>query len=64
MKNMMGYEDFNIMKIETGTGYSLVINIMPFKLYFERNYDIDDNRMQFGIGMFNYRLGLAFEKCD
>jgi len=31
-------------------------------LYIERNRDKDDNRLQFGIGLFKYRLGISLDK--
>ena len=62
MSKIIGNKDFNILGIETATGCILKIKASPFTLYFERNTDEDDNRIQFGIGIFNYRLGIALDK--
>ena len=62
MNKMIGNKDFNILGIETATGYMLKMKASPFTLYFERNTDADDNRLQFGIGIFNYRLGIVLDK--
>ena len=62
MNKMIGNKDFNILGIETDTGYMLKMKAIPFTIYFERNTDEDDNRLQFGIGIFNYRLGIVLDK--
>ena len=59
---MIGNQDFNIMEIKTDTGYMLRLKANPLTLYIERNRDEDDNRLQFGIGLFKYRLGIALDK--
>ena len=50
------------MEIKTNTGYMLRLKVSPLRLYIERNTEEDDNRLQFGIGIFNYRLGIVFDK--
>ena len=40
----------------------LKMKAIPFTLYMERNTEEDDNILQFGIGIFNYRLGIVFDK--
>ena len=62
MSKILGNRDFNIMEIKTDTGYMLRLKAIPLILYFERNRDKDDNRLQFGIGLFEYRLGIAIDK--
>ena len=62
MSKILGNRDFNIMEIKTDTGYMLRLKAVPLILYFERNRDKDDNRLQFGIGLFKYRLGIAIDK--
>ena len=62
MSKMLGNKDFNIMEIKTNTGYMLRLKAIPLRLYIERNTEEDDNRFQFGIGIFNYRLGIVFDK--
>ena len=62
MSKMLGNKDFNIMEIKTNTGYMLRLKASPLRLYIERNTEEDDNRLQFGIGIFNYRLGIVFDK--
>ena len=62
MSKILGNRDFNIMEIKTDTGYMLRLKAVPLMLYFERNRDKDDNRLQFGIGLFKYRLGIAIDK--
>ena len=62
MNKMIGNKDFNILGIETAAGYMLKIKAIPFTIYFERNADEDDNRIQFGIGIFNYRLGIVLDR--
>jgi hypothetical protein len=59
---MLGSTDFNIMEIKTDTGYMLRLKANPLTLYIERNKEEDDNRLQFGIGLFKYRLGIALDK--
>ena len=62
MCKVIGNLDFNIMEIKTDTGYMLRLKINPLRLYIERNKDEDDNRLQFGIGLFKYRLGISLDK--
>mgnify|MGYP005830594601 FL=1 len=62
MSKILGNRDFNIMEIKTDTGYMIRLKASPLMLYFERNRDKDDNRLQFGIGLFKYRLGIAIDK--
>ena len=62
MNRILGNKDFNIMEIKTDTGYMLRLKAIPLIFYIERNRDEDDNRLQFGIGLFNYRLGIAIDK--
>ena len=62
MNKMIGNKDFNILGIEAAAGYMLKIKAIPFTIYFERNADEDDNRIQFGIGIFNYRFGIVLDK--
>ena len=62
MSKMLGSTDFNIMEIKTDTGYMLRLKANPLTLYIERNKEKDDNRLQFGIGLFKYRLGIALDK--
>tara|TARA_R100000234_G_scaffold17048_2_gene9292 strand:+ start:4251 stop:4451 length:201 start_codon:yes stop_codon:yes gene_type:complete len=62
MSKMLGSTDFNIMEIKTDTGYMLRLKANPLTLYIERNKEEDDNRLQFGIGLFKYRLGIALDK--
>ena len=62
MSKILGNRDFNIMEIKTDTGYMIRLKAIPLILYFERNRDKDDNRLQFGIGLFKYRLGIAIDK--
>ena len=62
MSKILGNRDFNIMEIRTDTGYMLRLKAFPLMLYLERNRDKDDNRLQFGIGLFKYRLGIAIDK--
>ena len=50
------------MEIKTDTGYMLRLKATPLMFYIERNRDEDDNRLQFGIGLFKYRLGIALDK--
>ena len=50
------------MEIKTDTGYMLRLKANPLTLYIERNTEEDDNRLQFGIGLFKYRLGIALDK--
>ncbi len=59
---MIGTPDFNILEIKTNTGYMIKLKVNPFTLYIERNKEKDDNRLQFGIGIFNYRLGISLDK--
>ena len=59
---LIGNKDFNIMEIKTDTGYMLRLKANPLTLYIERNTEQDDNRLQFGIGLFKYRLGIALDK--
>ena len=61
MNKSKSYKDFNIMEIKTNTGYMLRLKVSPLRLYIERNTEEDDNRLQFGIGIFNYRLGIVFD---
>tara|TARA_Y100000310_G_scaffold338393_1_gene427920 strand:- start:169 stop:366 length:198 start_codon:yes stop_codon:yes gene_type:complete len=61
MSKILGNRDFNIMEIRTDTGYMLRLKAFPLMLYLERNRDKDDNRLQFGIGLFKYRLGIAID---
>ncbi len=62
MSKILGNRDFNIMEIKTDTGYMIRLKASPLVLYIERNRDKDDNRLQFGIGLFKYRLGIAIDK--
>jgi hypothetical protein len=62
MNRILGNKDFNIMEIKTDTGYMVRLKAIPLTLYIERNKDEDDNRLQFGIGLFNYRLGISLDK--
>ena len=62
MSKVLGNKDFNIMEIKTNTGYMLRLKVSPLRLYIERNTEEDDNRLQFGIGLFKYRLGIALDK--
>ena len=62
MNKVIGNQDFNIMEIKTDTGYMLRLKVNPLILYIERNRDKDDNRLQFGIGLFKYRLGISLDK--
>jgi|TARA_R110000787_G_scaffold32717_1_gene86438 hypothetical protein len=62
MSKILGNKDFYIMEIRTDTGYMLRIKATPLILYLERNKEEDDNRLQFGIGLFKYRLGIALDK--
>lgn len=62
MDKVIGNQDFNIMEIKTDTGYMLRLKANPLTLYIERNRDEDDNRLQFGIGLFKYRLGISLDK--
>ena len=62
MNKILGNKDFNIMEIKTDTGYMVRLKASPLILYIERNRDKDDNRLQFGIGLFKYRLGITLDK--
>ena len=50
------------MEIKTDTGYMLRLKAIPLIFYIERNRDEDDNRVQFGIGLFKSRLGITLDK--
>ena len=58
----MGNDDFNILEINTGKGYMIRLKATPLAIYFEMNREPDDNRIQFGISIFNYRIGISLEK--
>jgi len=62
MSKIIGNKDFNVLEIKTDKGYMLKMKAIPFTLYIERNTEEDDNRLQFGIGIFNYRLGIVLDK--
>ena len=62
MNRLIGNNDFNILEINTGTGYMIKLKATPLGIYFERNKELDDNRIQFGISIFNYRIGISLEK--
>ena len=62
MSRIIGNKDFNILEMKTAKGYMLKIKAIPFTFYMERNKEEDDNRLQFGIGILNYRLGIVFDK--
>ena len=57
----IGSEEFHIRYWELGEGSYFNIKAYPFNLYWERNYDKDDTRIQFGIGIFNYRIGICLD---
>ena len=59
---MIGSPDFNILEVKTDTIYMIRLKANPFTFYIERNREEDDNRLQFGIGLFNYRLGISLDK--
>ena len=60
----IGNKDFNISSWEIDRMNSLKIKATPFTLYWERNYDKDDTRVQFGIAIFNYRIGFCIDYMD
>ena len=62
MSKILGNKDFNIMEIKTDTAYMVRLKASPLTFYIERNKDEDDNRLQFGIGLFKYRLGIVLDK--
>jgi len=61
MQWMKGSINFNILLIETDTSSLQRIKIYPFEIYYERNTDPDDKRIQFGIGLFGIRIGIVFD---
>tara|TARA_R100000750_G_scaffold54155_1_gene39760 strand:+ start:193 stop:390 length:198 start_codon:yes stop_codon:yes gene_type:complete len=61
MNRLIGNTDFHIAEINTGAGYILKMKVTPLGIYFERNREPDDNRIQFGISIFNYRIGISLE---
>jgi len=63
-KVLIGNRDINLIRIKTSLGYTAILKINPINFYLEINKDIDDNRLQFGIGIFNYRFGVALERVN
>jgi len=61
MQLMKGSADFNIMSIQTETSSLHRIKAFPIEIYYERNTDPDDKRIQFGIGLFGIRIGIVFD---
>ena len=59
--NRIGNDEFHINYWEIGKASNVKIKIYPFNLYWERNYDEDDTRIQFGIGIFSYRIGICLD---
>lgn len=57
----IGSDEFHIRHWELDTMSNISIKIYPINLYWERNYDKNDTRVQFGIGLFNYRIGICFD---
>ena len=64
MQWMKGSINFNILLIETDTSSLQRIKIYPFEIYYERNTDPDDTRIQIGIGIFSYRIGVVLDKSN
>tara|TARA_R100001594_G_scaffold142277_1_gene189038 strand:- start:470 stop:661 length:192 start_codon:yes stop_codon:yes gene_type:complete len=60
----IGNEDFNIMSFYTTYGYLLRLKANPFEIYYEYNNEKYDKRIQFGIGLFNYRIGITLEDIN
>tara|TARA_R110002012_G_scaffold269910_1_gene454129 strand:- start:6 stop:197 length:192 start_codon:yes stop_codon:yes gene_type:complete len=60
MKNI-GNEEFHIRYWDLDTMSNIKIKAYPFNIYYERNFDKNDTRIQFGIGIFNYRIGICLD---
>lgn len=58
---MIGNNEFHIRWWELGEMSNARIRLYPFSIYYERNFDKDDTRIQFGIGIFNYRIGICLD---
>jgi len=57
----IGSSNFHIRYWEIGTMSNLTIKAYPFKLYYERNYEQDDTRIQFGAALLDYRIGICLD---
>ena len=58
---MIGNNEFHIKWWDLGEMSNTRIKLYPFSIYYERNFDKDDTRIQFGIGIFNYRIGICLD---
>ena len=58
---MIGNSEFHIRWWELDTMSNIKIKVYPFSIYYERNLDNHDTRIQFGIGIFNYRVGICLD---
>ena len=57
----IGNNEFHIRYWEINTMSNISIKAYPINLYWERNYDKDDTRIQLGIGIFNFRIGICLD---
>ena len=58
---MIGNNEFHIKWCDLGEMSNTRIKLYPFSIYYERSFDKDDTRIQFGIGIFNYRIGICLD---
>ena len=58
---IIGNEEFHIRYWEINTMSNINIKAYPFSIYYEKNLDKNDTRIQFGIGIFNYRVGICLD---
>ena len=57
----IGSSEFNIQYYEIDSMYNFKIKAFPFGIYYERNFDEYDTRMQIGISIFGFRIGICFD---
>lgn len=57
----IGNEEFHIRYWEIDTMANVKLKAYPFSIYYERNFDKEDTRIQFGIAIFNYRIGICLD---
>ena len=58
---MIGSSDFNIRYYEIDTMLNFRIKVFPFEIYYERNFNEYDTRIQFGISILGYRIGICLD---
>ena len=57
----IGNSEFNIQYYEVGAAFNIKVKAFPFGIYYERNFDEYDTRIQLGISVFDFRIGICFD---